>query len=96
MRFAVGAPLIWLALAVIHAETGLPASGWIAFPLWFALTALFVALGSLLVPGPLRRLWASLFPPRVLETHGSAHFGTAAIGARHLAPAAPADAFVLG
>ena len=96
LRFVVGAPLIWLALAVIHAETGIPSSGWVAFPLWFALTALFVMLGGLLVPAPLRRLWASLFPPRVLETHGSAHFGTAAIGARHLAPAAPADAFVLG
>jgi type IV secretory pathway TraG/TraD family ATPase VirD4 len=96
LRFVVGAPLIWLTLAVIHAEIGIPASGWIAFPLWFALTVLFVMLGNLLVPGPLRRLWASLFPPRVLETHGSAHFGTAAIGARHLAPVAPADAFVLG
>jgi type IV secretory pathway TraG/TraD family ATPase VirD4 len=29
-------------------------------------------------------------------THGSAHFGTTAIGTRHLAPAAPADGFVLG
>ena len=96
LRFVIGTPLIWLALAFIHAETGLPFSGWVAFPLWFALTALFVMLGDLLVPGPLRRMWASLFPPPVLETHGSAHFGTAAIGARHLAPAAPADAFVLG
>jgi type IV secretory pathway TraG/TraD family ATPase VirD4 len=96
LRFVVGAPLIWLALAFVHAETGIPSSGWVAFPLWFGLLALFVMLGGLLVPAPLRRLWASLFPPRVLETHGSAHFGTAAIGARHLVPAAPADAFVLG
>lgn len=96
LGFVVGAPLIWLALAYLHAETGLPASGWVAFPLWFALAALFMAFGTLLVPSPVRRFWASLFPLRQDATHGSAHFGTAAIGARHLAPAAPADAFVLG
>jgi type IV secretory pathway TraG/TraD family ATPase VirD4 len=48
------------------------------------------------VPGPLRRWFAAMYPDDTPTTHGSAHFGTAAIGARHLAPAAPADAFVLG
>ena len=62
LRFVVGTPLIWLALAFVHAETGIPSSGWVAFPLWFGLTALFVMLGDLLVPAPLRRLWGSLFP----------------------------------
>ena len=33
LRFVVGAPLIWLALAFVHAETGVPSSGWVAFPL---------------------------------------------------------------
>jgi hypothetical protein len=49
-----------------------------------------------LVPGPLRRWFASQYPDDTPSTHGSAHFGTAAIGARHLALGAPADAFVLG
>ncbi len=40
--------------------------------------------------------FASMYPDETPTTHGSAHFGTAAIGARHLVPAAPADAFVLG
>lgn len=37
-----------------------------------------------------------MFTAPALDTHGSAAFGTARTAARHLAPAAPADAFVLG
>lgn len=96
LRFAFGVPLIWLALATLDADTGLLGSGWLALPLWGLLTALFVLLGGWLLPERLRRLLASLMPPAVLDTHGSAQFGTAAVGARHLAPATPADAFVLG
>ncbi len=96
LRFALGAPLVFLALTLLDAITGFPGSGWVAFPLWAVLTALFVALGGRLAPEPLRRLWAALVAPRALETHGSAQFGTAALGARHLVPQAPADAFVLG
>ncbi|MGI4793774.1 MAG: hypothetical protein ACRYG8_06735 [Janthinobacterium lividum] len=96
VRFALGAPLVFLGLALLDGSTGIFGSGWVALPLWGALTALFVILGGRLLPEPLGRLLASLFPPAVLDTHGSAQFGSAALSAGHLAPAAPADAFVLG
>lgn len=96
VRFALGAPLVFLGLALLDRSTGILGSGWVALPFWGALTALFVILGGQLLPEPLGRLLASLFPPAVLDTHGSAQFGTAALGAGHLALAAPADAFVLG
>jgi type IV secretory pathway TraG/TraD family ATPase VirD4 len=96
IKFIVGMPLCWLALALVHAETGWFASNWIALPLWLFLVVLMFAFGQHLVPGPLRRWFAAMYPDDTPTTHGSAHFGTAAVGARHLAPAAPADAFVLG
>ena len=96
IKFIFGMPLCWLVLSLIHAETGWFASNWIALPLWLGLVLLMFAFGQNLVPGPLRRWFASMYPDDTPTTHGSAHFGTAAIGARHLAPAAPADAFVLG
>ncbi len=96
IKFIFGMPLCWLVLSLIHAEIGWPASGWIAWPLFFVTLALMFAFGQHLVPGPLRRWFASMYPDDTPTTHGSAHFGTAAIGARHLAPAAPADGFVLG
>jgi type IV secretory pathway TraG/TraD family ATPase VirD4 len=55
-----------------------------------------IAIGGNLVPAPIRRFWESLFTAPARDTHGSARFGTAQNAARHLAPAAPADAFVLG
>ena len=96
IKFIFGMPLCWLVLSLIHAETGYLAANWIALPMWGLLVALMFAFGQNLVPGPLRRWFASMYPDDTPTTHGSAHFGTAAIGARHLAPAAPADAFVLG
>lgn len=96
VRFALGAPLVFLGLALLDGSTGILGSGWVALPLWGLLTALFVVLGGWLLPKSLHRLLASLFPIAVLDTHGSAQFGTAVLGAGHLAPAAPADAFVLG
>ena len=96
LKFIVGLPLTWAVLAFVHAETGLPRSQWIAVPLWIVGVLLFLGYGQHLVPGFLRRWFGSGYPNVTLTTHGSAHFGTAAIGARHLAPAAPADAFVLG
>ena len=96
VKFIFGLPLCWLVLSLIHAETGWPASGWIAWPLFLVTAGLMFAFGQHLVPGPLRRWFGSMYPDDTPTTHGSAHFGTAAIGARHLAPAAPADAFVLG
>ena len=96
IKFILGMPLTWLVLALIHAETGIPASEWVVWPLWAVLVLLVFAYGQYLVPGPVRRWFASMYPDDTPTTHGSAHFGTAAIGARHLIPAAPADAFVLG
>ena len=77
-------------------SSGLLASNWIALPLWLFSVLLMFAFGQNLVPSPLRRWFASMYPDDTPTTHGSAHFGTAAISARHLVPAAPADAFVLG
>jgi type IV secretory pathway TraG/TraD family ATPase VirD4 len=96
IKFIVGMPLCWLALALVHAETGWFASNWIALPLWLFLVVLMFAFGQHLVPGLLRRWFAAMYSDDTPTTHGSAHFGTGAIGARHLAPAAAADAFVLG
>jgi type IV secretory pathway TraG/TraD family ATPase VirD4 len=96
IKFIFGVPLCWLVLSLVHAETGYLASNWIALPMWGFLVALMFAFGQHLVPGVLRRWFAAMYPDDTPTTHGSAHFGTAAIGARHLAPAAPADAFVLG
>ncbi len=96
LKFIFGMPLCWLVLSLVHAETGWFASNWIALPLWLGLVLLMFAFGQNLVPGPLRRWFASMYADDTPMTHGSAHFGTAAIGARHLAQAAPADAFVLG
>jgi type IV secretory pathway TraG/TraD family ATPase VirD4 len=96
IKFIFGVPLCWLVLSLIHAETGYLASNWIALPMWGLLVALMFAFGQHLVPGAVRRWFAAMYPDDTPTTHGSAHFGTAAIGTRHLAPAAPADAFVLG
>ncbi len=46
VRFALGAPLVFLALASLDSSTGILGSGWVALPLWSVLTALFVALGG--------------------------------------------------
>ncbi len=92
---ALGVPLTWMLLAGSRALIGFPPWG-LMFPLWVVLVVVVLRAGGRLVPGPVRRLWASMFTARVRDTHGSAHFGTARNAARHLAPAAPADAFVLG
>ena len=92
---ALGVPLTWMLLAESRALTGFPPWG-LMFPLWVLLVVVVLRAGGGLVPGPVRRLWASMFTARARDTHGSAHFGTARNAARHLAPAAPADAFVLG
>lgn len=92
-----GLPLSWLPLALLHAVSGWP-DGWIAFLLWVAAYGVLFVAGPRLLPGRLGRLWASLFSPPALTTHGSARFGSArdAASGEHLAPGAPADAFVLG
>ena len=92
LKFIVGLPLTWTVLAYVHARTGLPRSQWIAVPLWIVSLLLFLGYGQYLVPGFLRRWFLPASPTLTPTTHGSAHFGTAAIGARHLAPAAPARA----
>ncbi len=86
-RFVLGAPAIWFVLVMLDELTGHPFSKTVAYALWGGLTFLFVVLGGLLMRSP---------PRRADDTHGSAHFGTASLGGRHLAPAAPADAFALG
>jgi len=95
LRLLITVPLAWLLLALLHALTGFP-GGWAIILLWVGLVVLLLAFGGRLVPGPVRRLWTAMFTAPALDTHGSAAFGTAQTAARHLAPAAPADAFVLG
>ena len=96
LRLVLGLPLTWLILVLLNLATGFPGTGWVGFVVWAGLMVLVVLFGDVLIPGPVRRFWASLFMPVDPDTHGSAHFGTAASAARHLAPAAPPDAFVLG
>jgi type IV secretory pathway TraG/TraD family ATPase VirD4 len=95
LRIVLGIPLTWMVLSGVRELTGFPPNGLI-LPLWgLAVIVVLMARGAL-VPRPVRRLWASLFGAPALHTHGTAHFGTARDAARHLAPAAPEDAFVLG
>ena len=94
-RVVLGIPLTWMLLAASRKLTCFP-SGVMIFPLWAVLVVVVLKVGGGWTPGPVRRLWASLFTAAARDTHGTAHFGTARIGARHLRPAAPADAFVLG
>ncbi len=61
-KFIFGTPLCWLVLSLVHAETGWFASNWIALPLWLGLVLLMFAFGQHLVPGPLRRWFASIYP----------------------------------
>jgi hypothetical protein len=95
LRFVLGIPLTLIALRGSHMLTGFPPMSLI-LPLWGLSVIVVLMAGGALVPGPIRRLWASLFGAPALHTHGTAHFGTARNAARHLAPAAPEDAFVLG
>lgn len=60
IKFIFGMPLCWLVLSLLHAETGWFASNWIALPLWLGLVLLMFAFGQHLVPGPLRRWFASM------------------------------------
>jgi hypothetical protein len=91
----LGIPLTLMALAGLRRLTGFPSAG-LLYPLWVVLVIIVLKIGGGWVPGPVRRLWASLFTAKVRDTHGTAHFGAARNAARHLAPTAPADAFVLG
>ena len=82
----------WMLLAGSRALTGFPPWG-LMFPLWVVLVVVVLRAGGGLVPGPVRRLWPSHVHRHGAGYHGSAHFGTARDAARHLAPAAPANAF---
>ena len=95
LRLIVAVPGTWAAVSGSHRLFGVPPASLI-IPLWLGLLFVVLSVGGALVPRPLRNAWASLFTPRERDTHGTARFGTARNAARHLAPAAPADAFVLG
>jgi hypothetical protein len=97
LRVLLALPLSWLPFALLNALTGWPDGGW-SFLLWFALFIVLVIGGPRLLPTRWRNTWFAWFTPAPLDTHGSARFGRAqdAAMAGHLAPAAPADAFVLG
>jgi type IV secretory pathway TraG/TraD family ATPase VirD4 len=94
-RVVLGVPLTLIFLGGLRRLTGFP-SAVLLYPLWIVLVLVVLRIGGGWIPGPVRRLWASLFTAAVRDTHGTAHFGTARDAVRHLAPAAPADAFVLG
>jgi type IV secretion system protein VirD4 len=94
-RVVLGVPLTLILLGGLHKLTGFP-SAVLLYPLWAVLVIVVLKTGGAWVPGPVRRLWASLFTAKVRDTHGTAHFGTVRDAVRHLAPAAPADGFVLG
>ena len=75
-RFVLGIPLTWMLLAASRKLTGYP-PGWLIFPLWGVLVLIVLKAGGGWIPGPVRRLWASLFKTPARDTHGSARFGTA-------------------
>jgi hypothetical protein len=98
LNLIVGLPLCWLAaegllrLAAVSEDSAFL----LILPGWLLLFFLFGMISGKLVPGPVRRVWEFVFNPQTGKTHGSAHFGRARQAARHLAPAAHKDAFVLG
>jgi hypothetical protein len=94
-RVVLGVPLTLILLGGLRRLTGFP-SAVLLYPLWAVLVIIVLKAGGGWIPGPVRRLWASLFTAKVRDTHGTAHFGTARDAVRHLVPAAPADGFVLG
>jgi type IV secretory pathway TraG/TraD family ATPase VirD4 len=94
-RVVLGIPLTLILLGGLRRLTGFP-SAVLLYPLWAVLVIVVLKAGGVWVPGPVRRLWASLFTAKLRDTHGTAHFGTARNAARHLTSAAPADGFVLG
>jgi type IV secretory pathway TraG/TraD family ATPase VirD4 len=94
-RIVLGVPLTLILLGGLRRLTGFP-SAVLLYPLWAVLVVVVLRAGGGWVPGPVRRLWASLFTAKVRDTHGTAHFGTVRDAVRHLVPAAPADGFVLG
>ena len=94
-RVVLGVPLTLILLGGLRRLTGFP-SAVLLYPLWAVLVVVVLKATGGWVPGPVRRLWASLFTAKVRDTHGTAHFGTARDAVRHLVPAAPEDGFVLG
>jgi type IV secretory pathway TraG/TraD family ATPase VirD4 len=94
-RVVLGVPLTLILLGGLRRLTGFP-SAMLLYPLWAVLVIVVLKAGGGLVPGPIRRLWASLFTAKLRDTHGTAHFGTTRDAVRHLLPAAPAVGFVLG
>jgi type IV secretory pathway TraG/TraD family ATPase VirD4 len=103
LLFMAAAIVSWLPVVLLFAIGILP-GGLIPGLLWLALFGVLFTGGTRLLPARLRSGWFSflgLFGSRDTSagsTHGTARFGEAqdAIAAGHLAPAAPADAFVLG
>jgi IMP cyclohydrolase len=103
LLFMAAAIVSWLPVVLLFAIGVLP-GGIVPGLLWLALFGVLFTGGTRLLPARLRSGWFSFLglfgggDRSAGSTHGTARFGEAqdAIAAGHLAPAAPADAFVLG
>ncbi len=103
LLFMAAAIVSWLPVVLLFAIGVLP-GGIVPGLLWLALFGVLFTGGARLLPARLRSGWFSFLglfgggDRSAGSTHGTARFGEAqdAIAAGHLAPAAPADAFVLG
>ena len=99
--FIVAAAVSWLPIVFLVAIGVLPDGVWPGL-VWLLLFLVLFFRGGRFVPARLRQGWFSIFglfgARQAPVTHGSAHLGEVAeaTAGRHLAPEAPADAFVLG
>ena len=101
LLFILAAALSWLPMVLLLSLGLIPSGVWPAL-LWIALFGILFVGGHRFIPARLKKGWFSVFAifgaGQAPSTHGTAHFSEAedATAAAHLAPSAPADAFVLG
>ena len=101
LLFILVAALSWLPMVLLLSIGLLPNGIWPGL-LWLALFGILFVGGHRFVPARLKNGWLSVFAifgaGQAPSTHGTAHFSEVdeATAANHLAPSAPADAFVLG
>jgi type IV secretory pathway TraG/TraD family ATPase VirD4 len=101
LLFILAAALSWLPMVLLLAIGLLPNGIWPGL-LWLALFGILFVGGHRFIPARLKKGWLSVFAifgaGQAPSTHGTAHFSEVeeATAAGHLAPLAPADAFVLG
>ena len=101
LLFILAAALSWLPMVLLLSIGLMPNGIWPGL-LWLALFGILFVGGHRFIPTRLKKGWLSVFAifgaGQAASTHGTAHFSAVeeATAVGHLAPSAPADAFVLG